>query len=285
VLADEASRVAALEAGEVDVALQLNPENLDQFAGSDRYTTGLTSSSWLMTLRINETKAPFDRVEVRRALNYAIDKEAITRSVLRGSVTPSAGQLAVEQFDAVDPSVTAYPYDPDRARSLLRAAGVADPLEVDIELSSGTYVAQDTIVQVIAAQLAQVGVKLNIKQAPFPTWVERTRTPGVAPLIYIGFGNYNGSTVENLTYFAKPYSQVHYDDKAFEDLVVRSKAATTEADQQALIFEAQRIFHDNAHAVFLFPQPLTYVVDKRLAWTPRGAHWLRPLDFAPKGTS
>lgn len=282
VVADEAARIAALKSGEVDVAIQLNPETLTQFEGGE-YRTGLETSPWVVGLRFNETSGPIADVRVRQALNYAVDKAAIARSILRGSVEPLPGQIAVEGYDEVDPDLSAYPHDPAKARALLAEAGHADGLQLELALSNGTYIAQDAIAQVVAAQLAEVGIELSITRAPYPAWVQRVLSDDAAPLTFIGFVNAQKSVAENLAYYARPNPLVHYDDRELEQAVVGARKARTRAQQSALIARAQRRLHDNPHELFLFPQPLTYVVREGLEWTPRGVHWLRPSDFRKAG--
>ncbi|MFC9772476.1 MULTISPECIES: ABC transporter substrate-binding protein [unclassified Pseudarthrobacter] len=282
VLSTETARVQAIQAGTVDAAIQFEPSDLKQFSDSTDYTTGNQWSTWNMSLRFNETVKPLDDVRVRQALNYAIDKKAIIRSIFGADIEPLKGQLISEPFDAINPELKPYEFDPAKAKELLAAAGHADGLELELGLSTGTYVAQDPIAQVIADQLKNVGVTLKITNQPFPAWVTRTYSEKDAPaLYYIGYTSGYKAPAERLRIFTSTGSQSHYASPEYDDLIKKLTVAATPVDQQALVNEATELFRDQAHAAFLWPQPLTYVVKKDVSWKPRAEHWLVPQEFSP----
>ncbi|WP_066908334.1 ABC transporter substrate-binding protein [Millisia brevis] len=280
VLATEAARVAAVQTGEVDAAIQFEPSSLQQFADSDTYDIGNQWSTWNMTLRFNETKAPLEDVRVRQALNYAVDKQTIVSSLLGDDIEPLAGQVVSQPYDLTNPALEAFPYDPDRARQLLAEAGYPDGLPLELQLSTGTYIASDQIAEAVASQLAAVGVDVSITTAQFPAWVERSRTDDVADLIYIGYTSGYKSPVERLRIFTSNYAQSHFEDPEYDRLIDELTVAPNDEERVRLFNEATELFRDNPHVLFLWPQPLTYVVDKDLEWTPRPEHWLIAQDFS-----
>ena len=287
VLETEAARVQAAQAGSVDVAIQYEPADLELFRNSKDYVTGSQWSSWNNTLRFNENIKPLDDIRVRQALNYAIDKEAIIRDVLGTDVEPLAGQALSAPYDKVNPELNAYPYDPAKARELLAAAGYPDGFDVELGLSTGTYVGQDPAAQIIAKQLADVGVRVNITQQSFPNWVQRTYSEANAPaLYYIGYTAGYKAIAERLRIYATSNLQTHYaqPDTTYDELVAKVTTATTLEEQQQYANQATAHFREQAHALFLWPQPLTYVVRKDLQWTPRPEHWLEPQDFSPNAS-
>lgn len=280
VLATEAARVSAAQTGSIDAALQFEPSNLEQFTGSDIYDVGNQWSSWNMSLRFNETKAPLNDVRVRQGLNYAVDKATIASTLLGPEITPLEGQVLSAPYDRLNPALSAYPYDPERARQLFAEAGHPDGFELELQLSTGTYIASDLVAEALANQLAEVGVKVNITTAQFPAWVDRSRTDDVADLIYIGYSAGYKSPVERLRIFTSGYSQSHFDDPVYDGLIAQLTVAPNEEERTRLFDEATAHFHANPHVLFLWPQPLTYVVSKNLDWTPRPEHWLLPQDFS-----
>ncbi|MFT4286173.1 ABC transporter substrate-binding protein [Nocardioides sp.] len=284
VLETEAARVQAAQAGTVDVAIQYEPASLELFENSD-YTTGTQWSSWNNTIRFNEHVEPLGDIRVRQALNYAIDKESLIKDVLGADVEPLAGQTISAPYDEVNPDLQAYPYDPDKARQLLAEAGYPDGFELELGLTTGTYVAQDPVSQVIAKQLADVGVTLKITQQAFPNWVQRTYSDQDAPaLYYIGYASGYKAIAERLRTYADSNVQSHYaqPDTTYDDLVTKVTQAKDAAEQAQYVNEATAWFREQAHLIFLWPQPLTYVVRKDLQWTPRPEHWLVPQEFSPQ---
>lgn len=285
VLENEAARVQAAQAGTIDVAIQYEPASLEQFKNSD-YKTGIQWSSWNNTLRLNENIKPLQDVRVRRALNYAIDKKGIIKDILEADVDPLAGQVISAPYDKVNPELEAYPYDPAKAKELLKEAGYAKGFSLELGLTTGTYVAQDPVSQVIAKQLGSVGIKIKITNQAFPNWVERTFSKDDAPaLYYIGYTSGYKAPAERLRIYSDSNAQTHYakPDTAYDGLVDQLTKAKNPREQQQLINKATAEFREQAHVVFLWPQPLTYVVKKDLKWTPRPEHWLVPQEFSRKG--
>jgi peptide/nickel transport system substrate-binding protein len=285
ILETEAARVQAAQAGAVDVAIQYEPVSLKLFENSRDYTTGGQWSSWNNTLRINENVKPLQDVRVRQALNYAIDKEGLIKDILGVDVEPLAGQTISAPYDKVNPRLTAYPYDPAKAKQLLAEAGYAKGFSIELALTTGTYVAQDPVAQVIAKQLGAVGIKVKVTNQSFPNWVERTYSAKDAPaLYYIGYSSGYRAPAERLRIYATANAQTHQNppDKTYDKLVGELTVAKTVAEQQELVDQATAHFREQAHVVFLWQQPLTWVIRKDLDWTPRPEHWLDPQEFAPK---
>ncbi|MDT7650926.1 MAG: peptide/nickel transport system substrate-binding protein [Pseudonocardiales bacterium] len=279
VLASEAQRVAALRAGEQDLILNLDPLDLAQFKDSDTYSTVLGVGPQPLTLALNERKTgtPLADPRVRQALNYATDKTTIIKSLLQGAVEPLPGQVLYEPFQAPDPAVSAYPYDPEKAKQLLAEAGYASGVTLTVSLSSGTYVSQDAATQAIAAQWQKVGVTLKIQQQPFPAWLQSQYGPDdqAADFYYIMWGgSFRGDVTGNFGPFRSDHIQSHLAAPEFDDLTTKAQNATTEAEKTTFVNQAVENAYSQAHAIFLYPSPFTAVVSKGLAWTPKPNRYL-----------
>jgi peptide/nickel transport system substrate-binding protein len=290
ILQTEAQRVQAAQANEIDVAIQYDPRDLKLFSGSSVYTTGSEASAWNNTLRINENIKPLNNKLVRQAINYAINKQAIIKNVLGVNEQPLQGQVVSKPYDLlVNPALKAYPYDPAKAKQLLAQAGYPHGFSTELGLSSGTYVGQTQIAQVIAQELGQVGIKVKITQADFASWVERTESTKPStppPLYYIGYTSGYKSPSARLEIYSDSDAQSHYDpkDTTYDNDVAKLTAAATPAQQRYWFDKATAEFREEAHVIFLWPQPLTYVINKQLSWVPRPEHWLDPQDFSLKSS-
>jgi peptide/nickel transport system substrate-binding protein len=281
VLASPAARLAALQTHAVDVAIQLEPTDFPELKG-DGYTYGSVRSDWNMVFLVNAAKAPLNNKDVRLALNYGLNKAAIASALLGPSIKPAPGQILVNGYDLVNPNLSAYPYDPQKAKQLLTEAGYPHGVTLELSLSSGTYVAEDEIAQAAASELAQVGITLKITQAEYPAWLARTRSANAADLVYIGYSSGSPAPGPRLQIYTSQDSQIHGADPAYDALVAKVFRATTPAEQQQYVDQATQVFFNDADTVFLWPQPLTYAVNSNINWIPQPAHWLIPQDFSPK---
>jgi peptide/nickel transport system substrate-binding protein len=283
VLASPAARIAALQTHAVDVAIQLEPTDISELKNSG-YTTGSVPSTWNMVFLLNEAKAPLNNKDVRLALNYGLDKTAIASAFLGANIKPAPGQVLVQGYDMTNPSLSAYPYDPAKAKALLAAAGYPHGITLELNLSSGTYIAQDQIAQAAAKEWAQVGINVKITQSEYPAWLARTRSANAADLVYIGYSGTSNAPGPRLQIFTDQDSQIHGADPAFDALVTKVFEATTKTRQQEYVNQATQVYYNNADSVFLWPQPLTYAVSSDISWTPQPEHWLIPQDFSPKNS-
>ena len=160
---DQAARFQALMSEAIDMALELAPEDASDLEESGgRLVARLTPSvQFLAFLTFNDS--PTRDVLVRRALNY-VDREMIVEHLLDGSTVP-ASQLAFPGSFGYNENLQPYPYDPDKARALLREAGYPDGL--DLQLGVAIVGGNDSLYyQQIAADLRKVGIRVDLQAHP-----------------------------------------------------------------------------------------------------------------------
>ena len=287
VLASEAQRVSALKAGEADIVLNLDPLDQAQFKDSDTYDTVLGVGTQPLVLAINERKkgTPLANAQVRQALNYATDKELIVKTLLKGAVQPLPGSVLYAPFQTPDAGLKAYPYDLDKAKQLLAAAGYPNGFTITVALSSGTYVSQDAATQAIAAQWAKAGVALKIEHQPFAAWLQNQYGPDdqASDLFYIMWGgSYKGDLTGNFGPFRSDHIQSHLNAPEFDALDNKALAATDEAAKTKYTNQAAENLYQQAHTIFLYPSPFTGEVSKAVTWTPKPNRYLYAQEVGRK---
>jgi peptide/nickel transport system substrate-binding protein len=187
-IASDATRVAALLSGEVDViepvpiqdiqrvnasgnAKVLNgPELRTLFIGMDQQRDELLYSNV-------KGKNPFKDIRVREAFYKAIDVELIKTRVMRGLSTPSALMIAPELF-SLSKDFTRPKYDPDGAKKLLTEAGYPDGFEVTMDCPNDRYVNDAAICQAAVGMLARIGVKVTLLAQPKQQYFAKVLKPG-----------------------------------------------------------------------------------------------------------
>lgn len=282
VIANEATRLAALQSGELDAAFGVDPISLMQLRTVAGLNAGAIDANKMQTMRINYAAPHMDDVRVRQAINYAINKEAITRSVYQGLVEPGSTQILGTLYEGYDTTREAWPFDPDRARALLAEAGLSDGLHIKIGNAETGYVGSGLAVQAIVAQLAEVGITAEIETVPYANWVAYLRNPEGAALTFLAWGSQSVSTPEILLQLASSGPYTHGTVPAGYDAAVTAAAsAASEADKLAAIAEALRITEEQAMTIFLWPQPQTYAISDKLNWKPRMDDWVRVFDIHP----
>lgn len=280
VLQSPAQRLTGLLSGEIDAAAILDPQDLQQLEDNGNFTVGAVDSSRSMYAWFNTTKAPLDNKLVRQALNYAVNKEVIVDTLLRGYGSVLKGQVFSEGYNGYNPDLDPYPYDPEKAKALLAEAGFPNGFTTTMSVPTGAYVAGDQIAQVVAAQLAQVGVNVEMALAPMQTLIQQQNDADlVAPLRFIGYAAYDMSARGFLIYFRSEGASNHAKDPGFDELYYRYLAAPTDAEQAELVTEITEHMRDYAPMLFLYSQPTTYAVRKDIDWVARPDDWLLAFDM------
>jgi peptide/nickel transport system substrate-binding protein len=187
-IASDATRVAALLSGEVDVIEPVptqdiarvdstasaqvlkGPELRTIFLGMDQMRDELLYSSV-------KGKNPFKDIRVREAFYKAIDVELIKSRVMRGLSTPSALMVAPELF-ALSKDFTRPKLDPDGAKKLLSEAGYPDGFEVTMDCPNDRYVNDAAICQAVVGMLARIGIKVNLLAQPKAQYFAKVLKPG-----------------------------------------------------------------------------------------------------------
>ena len=255
-ISDASAQVAALLAGDVDGFPRFqSPQSLKQFQADKRFVveTGSTAGKGIMT--INNRKKPFDDVRVRRALSHAVDKQAFIDGVFEGLAKPIGSHMAPTDEGYVDLSKQ-YPYDPEKAKALLKEAGVAVPLNVTLTLPPPPYARKGG--EILAAQLAKVGINAKIENVEWAQWLGGT-FKGNFDLTVINH-------VEPLDYMAYTNTQYYwgYDSKAFRDLAAKHSASLDRKERTKLFGDMQRMLANDAVNVFIFNPSSILVARKGL---------------------
>lgn len=251
---DPAAQVAALLAGDVDGFPRFNA-NPKQFQADKRFTVefGDTAGKGIMT--INNKRKPLDDIRVRRALSHAVDRKAFIDGVLDGLGKPIGSHFAPTDAGYVD-LTKVYPYDPEKARALLKEAGVPTPLNLTLTLPPPQYARKGG--EVIAAQLAKVGVVVKIENVEWAQWLAGT-FKGNFDLTIINH-------VEPLDYmqYTNPDYYWGYDSKAFRDLAAKHAAAGSVRERSEYWAAMQKKLAEDAVNVFIFNPAQVAVAKKGL---------------------
>ena len=226
---DPAAQVAALLAGDIDGMPRFGAlQALKQFQGDQRFTVEIGSTAGKGLLAINNRKKPFDDVRVRRALAHAIDRKAFIDGAQEGLGKAIGSHFAPADNGYVD-LTGKYPHDIEKAKALLKEAGITTPLNVTLTLPPPPYARKGG--EIIAAQLAKVGIQCKIENVEWAQWLsgpfkgnfDLTIINHVEPLDYA-------------TAYADPNYYFGYDSAKFRGLV-STLASTSNARERTRLWK------------------------------------------------
>src|SRR3954451_10838895 len=257
-ISDPSAQVAALLSGDVDAFPRVAAaRSLAQFKADSRFSVLIGGSRSKTIVAINNKKKPFDDVRVRRAVLAAIDRKAMIEDAADGLGTPIGSFYVPGSLGYVD-TTDINPFDIEKSKKLLAEAGVKTPLEVSLKLPPPPYARQGG--EVLAAQLAKVGIVAKIESLEWAQWLSS---------VFNGPHNYDLTIVSHvepfdLVKYTESDYYIGYNSAAYNDLYKSIVQAPREADRAKLLGDAQRLLATDAAAGFLFQPQLVSIASKRL---------------------
>ena len=242
---DPAAAVAAMLAGDVDAFPNFPaPEALPQLEADPRFAVVVGSTEGETILSTNNAKPPFDNQLVRQAIAHAIDRQAIIDGAMFGLGTPIGTHFA-PHHPAYEDLTGTYAYDPQKAKALLAEAGFPNGFKATIKLPPPSYARRGG--EILAAQLRDVGIDLEIVPVEWGVWVPEVFTDK----------NYDLSIVSHtepmdIGIYGREDYYFNYASDAFKDIMNKLDAETDEQKRYDLMREAQRIVAKDAVNGYLF---------------------------------
>jgi len=253
---DPAAQVAALLAGDIDAMPRFqSPQSLKQFQDDPRFSVVVGGTEGKTIVSINNKKKPFDDVRVRRAIAAAIDRKAVIDGAQEGYGVPIGSHMVPSDAGYVD-LTGVNPYNPEKAKALLKEAGVQTPLNVTLTLPPPTYARKGG--EIIAAQLAKVGIVAKIENVEWAQWLSGP-FKGSYDLTVI-------SHVEPLDFdrYADPNYYWGYDNKGYRDLLAKYNTTADSKARLKILGDIQRHLANDSVNAYLFQLAQFAVGNKKL---------------------
>jgi peptide/nickel transport system substrate-binding protein len=257
-IVEDQARLTELMTGAIDVIVGVPPDFVAQLEGSPKVNILKQVGAHVWYLGINNQKKPFDDKRVRQALNYAVNKDAIVKDVLKGTGSPSTGPVLPGTWGA-DPGLKAYPYDPQRAKKLLAEAGYPNGFTTTMwvpESGSGMQspVAMATVMQ---SNLKAVGVTVSLQTMEWGAYLAKLRSKeqDLFALSWMA-----GSEDPDMVMYPLLHSsqwtpngpnRALYKNERFDELLAQARQTTDQAKRVQLYRDAQKILVEDAPWVFV----------------------------------
>ena len=245
---DPQAQLAAIQAGDCDAITNFGAiESVDVLKKDAKLkvTFGNTEGETIMAM--NNAKPPFNDFRVRRAVAHAIDRKLVIDGAMSGAATPIGSHFSPNHAAYVD-LTGAVPFDPKKAKALLAEAGFPNGFSTTLKLPPPSYARRSG--EVVAAMLADVGIKVSIEPVEFPQWLERVFRNKDYDLSIIAH-----TEPLDIGSYARTDYYFQYQSQAFRDLIVKAETTADETARHAVYGDAQRMLVADQVNVFLFMLP------------------------------
>lgn len=269
---EDSARVMMLQSGDAQLIVRIPSEDIPRLEKDPNIKLDSTETLRVLYIGINCSKKPFTDVRVRQALNYAVDKEAIVKSLYQGRALVSAGivpPLATGFF-----SVKGYPYDPEKAKKLLAEAGYPKGFKAKLWSPQGRYPKDFEMAQAVQMQLKKVGIDCTLDTMEWAAYLAATRKPpeeNESELFLLGWAP---STAEARWILYPLYTteqwvpqgnnRSFYSNKEFDDLVNKFTRATSKTEMDKYLKAAQELLVKEAASIFILVTKETIGMSKKL---------------------
>jgi peptide/nickel transport system substrate-binding protein len=273
---EDSVRVAALQAGELDLAVNIPPHLRPAIENDPRLYVSTAPSARTIFIPIythrfdaeHRAVAPIegptaDR-RVRQAILSTVNPDEIIRTVLGGHAVRTASILTSAHF-GFDPALKPVEFSVARATALLAEAGYPNGIELTLNSPHGRYLKDKEVAEAIAGQLSKAGIRTSVRTFEWATYGKLVFTHQAGPMFLIGWGNTTWDADASLfptLRSGNPFA--NYFSPEFDGLVDEAQVTADNTRRRALYARAQRLVRDDAAVIPLYQQVDLYGVNKRL---------------------
>lgn len=259
-ITDANTRIAEMLSGGLDIMVEVPPDSLQQFKSDSTFKVYEQAGPHVWFLILNAKEAPFDNKAARQAANYAINKKALVENILQGTADVAAGPTPPAFAWAYNDSLQPYPYDPEKAKELLKEAGYNGE-EVTFYVTEGGSGMLDPIAMgtAIQADLQAVGMNVKIETYEWNTFLGKVNPglEGKAGMAEMAWMTNDPDTLPFLALRtdAMPdkggFNSGYYSNPKVDALLEKARQVTDQAERAKLYKEMQTIVQEDAPWVFV----------------------------------
>ncbi|WP_209017475.1 ABC transporter substrate-binding protein [Roseibium aggregatum] len=259
-ITDANTRIAEMLSGGLDVMVEVPPDSLQQFKSDSTFKVLEQAGPHVWFLILNAKEAPFDNKLARQAANYAINKQALVENILQGTAEVAAGPTPPAFAWAYNEGLEPYPYDPEKAKELLKEAGYNGE-EVTFYVTEGGSGMLDPIAMgtAIQADLQAVGMNVKIETYEWNTFLGKVNPglEGKAGMAEMAWMTNDPDTLPFLALRTEAmpdkggFNSGYYSNAKVDELLEKAREVTDQDERAKLYKEMQEIVQEDAPWVFV----------------------------------
>ncbi len=248
-------RTLKLQKGEIHIMADVPPETINRLEEDPNVTVLRQAGLTVNGIGIPRRVKPFDDVRVRQALNYAVNKEEMNKFLYKGIAVPMRSPIPPVLWGYND-SLEGYPYNPEKAKQLLKEAGYSDGFETELYAYANPRGYNSVGIKMATAVQGYwnaIGVKAKITQLEWGAYLKTIRSKDFASLSMRGWSGDNGDPDNFLfnLFHSSRLPDAYAGPKEVDELIEQARVVTDEAKRIALYKEIQAKIMEDAPWVFI----------------------------------
>lgn len=269
IIPDTETQSMMFESGELDILdLDYAADSVDRFTETypDQIVQGPRVGIVYFTMNFN--KEPFQNVRVRKAVQMSIDRQAILDALYGGRGQVEQG-IFPHGLIGFNPDQEEIKYDPEAAKALLAEAGYADGFDMEIAADSSASDTMTMALEIVSDQLAEVGIRAEIKNYDESTWLETRKSGELGSFMSTWSADYNDPDNFIYTFFGNEEKtrirSINYPDTEVMERVAKARTIVNE-DERLAEYKAleEKLIHEDAAWVPMFSRLHLFAVSKRV---------------------
>jgi peptide/nickel transport system substrate-binding protein len=266
---EDATRIAELKVGAVDIIANLKPDNVEEVAATKNLAVKYAPSARVAMVFINAAMEKLKDTRVRQAVNYALDVDSLIKNVMGGNAY-RVSTVAPKNFVGWDPQEKFYTYDPEKAKKLLADAGYPNGFEATILTPRGRYLNDVAACEAIAGMLSAVGIKTKVEAVEFGVFAKRTQAHDMPEFMYAAWGNNHFDVWDTIKTCVRSGAMFSWykNEKVDENIDLAAQTIDPQKHSEYLQMALREMWADPPFG-FLYQQRDIYGVNKRVVWEPR----------------
>lgn len=280
IVKDASATRMMLEKGDIDIAEKLPADAIEKVSQTPGVKIKLANDWRIVFTIINCRKQPFDNVKVRQAMSYAINYDELIKVVENNRVQRLSGTM-MEGFLGYDPNLFKYTYNLEKAKSLMKEAGLPNGFKATLIYSVDRYMGFELMAPLLQSYLKQIGIELNLQKMAWPTQVDTMKAGDFEMALQTWTADYP-EPVEQTFFFFSPktfgqrWNWSYWENQRAAELI--DQLVTTFDDQKRIeqVREIQQLGVDNAVYLYFYraATPIAMRDNVMDVWFHPGGTWV-----------
>jgi len=296
---ETSSRLSALISGDADIIRSVAPTDVPRVENNQNTEIRMVPSSRSALLFMNmEQEIPgrddslfYKNPELRKAVVHAIDYQSIIENVLGGFGEQISGIAFDETIVGHNPNIESYPFDLEKAKSLIDEAGYPDGFDAQLLVPRGRYFKGVSVAEAIATMLGEIGINIELDVVDYGTFAEQTFDHIMPEFMFAGWGTDTFHALDPYTILVKSDSFLSwYPDpgegqpdwvRQSDQLIEEARTTGDQEKVEAILQEAEALNHEHAPYAYLYQTVAPWGVNKELDWQSRADEklWVYPASY------